>query len=69
MLGKIEVKIAVEGMMCSHCEQSVERACQSVGAKGKASREDKCVLVSYNPSKVSREAIVAAICEAGFDAK
>ena len=69
MFGKIEEKIPVEGMMCAHCEMSVEKACASVGAKGKASKDDKCVVVSYNPQKVSREAIVAAINEAGFEAK
>ena len=69
MFGKIEETICVNGMMCHHCEQTVEKACAEAGAKGKADKDAKTVTVSYNPKKVSREAIVAAICEAGFEAK
>lgn len=59
----------VEGMACSHCENSVKK---SVGALNGVSHVDvdltgKTVTVEYDPNKMQLEVIKAAIDEIGFE--
>ena len=60
---------SVEGMSCSHCENAVK---QSVGALNgvhavDVSLKDKTVIVEYDTSQVSPEAIKQEIEDQGYD--
>ena len=61
------VVLKVEGMSCGHCVSSVETAVSSVGASGKVNLAEKKVTVEYDESKVSLDAIKAAIEDQGYD--
>ena len=63
-----KVVISVDGMMCKMCKAHVEKACMAVEGceSAEASLEDKNVTVVGN---VSKEALVEAIKEAGYEAK
>lgn len=61
------VVLKVEGMSCGHCVNSVETAVSSLGASGKVSLAEKKVTVEYDESKVSLDAIKAAIEDQGYD--
>ena len=65
---KMSLTISVDGMMCKMCKAHVEKAC--LGVEGctaaVASVEDKNVVVEGTAAK---EALVAAIKEAGYEAK
>ena len=58
--------ITVTDMMCTHCEQSVEKSLAALGVKAKADREKKQVSVSYDGKKVTVDEMKAAIADAGF---
>ncbi|MDO3411301.1 copper ion binding protein [Saccharibacillus sp. CPCC 101409] len=57
----------VEGMSCNHCVKAVEGAVQEAGAAGKVDLGAKTVDISYDESKVSLDAIKAAIEDQGYD--
>ncbi|MHA6480480.1 copper ion binding protein [Paenibacillus sp. strain BS8-2] len=61
------VVLKVEGMSCGHCVNSVEKAVSGLGATGQVSLGDKSVTVQYDDSKVSLDAIKAAIEDQGYD--
>ena len=69
MMGKIApLRIVVDGMTCSHCEQKIERA---VGAlegvtRVTASAPLSEVMVYFDPSLVGQEAIFAAVRNEGY---
>ena len=60
--------ITVEGMMCKMCKAHVEKACMGVEgtASAEANLEEKNVVVE---GSANRDALVAAIKEAGYEAK
>lgn len=64
---KIEIKI--EGMTCSGCVSSVQKALQAVaGVEAiSVSLEDGLAVVAFDESACDAEAIIEAIEEAGFD--
>ncbi|GKU76133.1 copper ion binding protein [Paenibacillus sp. L3-i20] len=57
----------VEGMSCGHCVNSVEKALGEIGVSGKVDLAGKKVSVDYEESKVTIEAIKAAIEDQGYD--
>lgn len=65
-----KIIINVEGMMCKHCKAHVEEACMKVlgVVSVEASLESKIATVVCN-DEVTRESLVAAITNAGYDAK
>lgn len=61
------VTLKVEGMSCGHCVNAVEGAVKKLGAHGKVDLPSKTVAVEYDESKISLDAIKAAIEEQGYD--
>ncbi|EFM12386.1 copper ion binding protein [Paenibacillus curdlanolyticus YK9] len=61
------VTLKVEGMSCGHCVNSVEGAVREVGAEGKVNLSAGEVTVAFDESKVTLQAIKAAIEEQGYD--
>ncbi|MBH5320181.1 heavy-metal-associated domain-containing protein [Paenibacillus sp. GSMTC-2017] len=61
------VELNVEGMSCGHCVNSVEKALGEIGVSGKVDLANKKVAVEYDESKVTVDAIKAAIEDQGYD--
>ncbi|MNZ44885.1 Copper chaperone CopZ [compost metagenome] len=59
--------LKVEGMTCGHCVSAVEKAVANAGASGKVDLAAKKVTVDYDESKVSLDAVKAAIEDQGYD--
>ncbi|WP_139991117.1 copper ion binding protein [Paenibacillus paridis] len=59
--------LKVEGMTCGHCVSAVEKAVGNAGAVGKVDLAAKKVEVEYDESKVSLDAVKAAIEDQGYD--
>ncbi|RCW48944.1 copper ion binding protein [Paenibacillus prosopidis] len=59
--------LKVEGMTCGHCVSAVEKAVGSAGASGKVDLASKKVTVQYDETKVTLEAVKAAIEDQGYD--
>lgn len=59
--------LKVEGMSCGHCVNAIEKALDQVGASGKVDLAGKKVAVDYDESKVTLDAIKAAIEDQGYD--
>lgn len=59
--------LKVEGMTCGHCVSAVEKAVGNVGASGTVDLASKKVSVEYDESKVTLEAVKAAIEDQGYD--
>ncbi|WP_029192712.1 cation transporter [Paenibacillus harenae] len=59
--------LKVEGMTCGHCVSSVEKAVKNAGASGKVDLASKKVTVDYDETKVSLDAVKAAIEDQGYD--
>jgi len=68
----MEVKtLNVEGMSCSHCENSVKKAVgalEGVGSVGVDLKSGK-VTVEFDPAKVNVDKIKEAIEDQGYDVK
>lgn len=67
----INMKIKVEGMMCSHCENRINKVLSQLdGVKSvKADHLAKCVDISFDESKISLEKIKQAIKDEGYEAE
>lgn len=63
-----EESLKVEGMSCNHCKMAVEKALQGLdGVSGAAvDLTAKNVKVSFDPGKVDKGKIKAAIEDAGY---
>ncbi|RIX50727.1 copper chaperone [Paenibacillus nanensis] len=59
--------LKVEGMSCGHCVSAVEKALDQAGARGKVDLASKKVEIEYDESKVTLEALKAAIEDQGYD--
>lgn len=59
--------LKVEGMTCGHCVSTVEKAVGNAGAVGKVDLAGKKVSVEFDESKVTLEAVKAAIEDQGYD--
>lgn len=62
--------IKVEGMRCEHCEARVEQALAKISgvAAVKASHEQNCVEVDFDPAQVSATDIADTIEDCGYAA-
>ena len=60
--------ISVEGMTCGHCKMTVENSAAALDgvAAAKVNLKKKNVTVKFDESKVTLEAVKAAIAEAGY---
>lgn len=70
-MSKIDKTLQVEGMTCSHCENSIKK---SVGELNGVSSVDvnlkeKTVAVSYEDESVTLEVIKETIEDQGYDVK
>lgn len=66
----METKVLkIEGMSCAHCQKAVAEALQSLEGVSnvEVSLERGEAKLSYDPAKVSDQAIKAAIEEAGYE--
>ncbi|CAN7747031.1 copper ion binding protein [Paenibacillus sp. LjRoot153] len=61
------VTLKVAGMSCNHCVNSVEGALKTIGATGKVDLANGTVIVEFDESKLTIEAIKDAIEEQGYD--
>ncbi len=59
----------VEGMSCSHCENSVKKAVGALNGVDKVSVDlaNKKVTVEFDPEKVTGKTIMDAIEDQGYD--
>ena len=67
-----EVKILnVEGMSCSHCENSIKKAVGSLNGVGNVivDLRSKKVTIEFDPEKVSVDIIKDTIEDQGYDIK
>ena len=72
LFGKTEtVVLKVEGMHCMHCVGKVEATLKALKGvkKVKAELETGKVSVDFVPGKVNTEAMISAVCGAGFSAE
>jgi copper chaperone len=62
--------INVDGMSCGGCVKNVTGALQAVAgvAQVEVSLEEKRASIEFDPSQTTRDALMAAIEDAGFDA-
>lgn len=62
--------VKVGGMSCGGCVKSVTGVLEALPGVGKAevSLETGEARVDYDPARVSREALLGAVADAGFDA-
>lgn len=60
------MELKVNGMMCTHCKASVEKACMAVPGTETAEADLKAKTVTVTGAP-DRQAIVEAITKAGFD--
>lgn len=63
--------IKVSGMTCGGCTSSVTRVLSALPGveKAEATLDPGQAVVSFDPARVSREALCAAIDDAGFEAE
>ncbi|WP_175059866.1 MULTISPECIES: heavy-metal-associated domain-containing protein [Thermococcus] len=59
--------LKIPNMSCKHCVMRINKAIESVGAKGEVSLEKKTAVVEFDPEKVSLEDIVMAIERYGYE--
>jgi len=62
----VSQEIAVEGMSCGHCEETVEKSLRSVGSVTSATADHEAGTVTVE-GDATRESLVAAIHEAGYE--
>lgn len=64
-----ELTLNVEGMSCGHCKAAVEKAVSALNGVSSVQVElaAKKVDITYNPDKVSIEAIKQSITDQGYD--
>lgn len=68
-MSKENVCLTVNGMSCSHCENSVKKAVGALDGVDTVSVDlaGKKVCVEYDPAKVSVDSIAAAIEDQGYE--
>jgi len=62
-----QVTLKVNGMSCGHCAASIEKALKAVGAAGEVDLQNGTVAVRFDESKVTLDAVKAAIEDQGYD--
>ena len=65
------VKLRVEGMSCSHCENAVKKAVGALQGVNsvEVSLSEKTVAVEFDAAKVSLDEIKEAIDDQGYEVK
>ena len=63
------ISLTVDGMSCSHCENSIKKAVGALDGVDsvKVDLKSKKVSVEYDPGKVSPDIIVETIEDQGYD--
>ncbi|HOL17025.1 MAG TPA: copper ion binding protein [Bacillota bacterium] len=63
-----KITFKVEGMSCNHCKQSIERAVRALPGVTSATVDlaQNEVDISFDPQKVKKEELQAAITGAGY---
>jgi copper chaperone len=63
------VELKIDGMTCSGCVNSIQNALyrQDGVNKAVANVDSRLVTVEFDPAVISREGLVRAIADAGFD--
>lgn len=64
-----EMKLEVTGMSCGHCVAAVRSALAGVDGVEVRSVEIGAGAVSYDPERVSPDAIVEAVRDEGYEAR
>jgi len=61
----------VEGMSCSHCKASVEKALKTLDGVNEAnvSLEAKTVSIDFDPGVVNEDSLKRTIADAGYEVK
>ncbi|MDO5561024.1 MAG: heavy metal-associated domain-containing protein [Oscillospiraceae bacterium] len=60
-------EIKIDGMMCAHCKEHVEKALEMIdGVSARADIEKKCAIVE-SQSTISNETLIKAVKDAGYD--
>jgi copper chaperone CopZ len=62
-----EMVLSVPGMSCGHCEAAVKREVEAVDGVDSIDVDLAAKLVTVRGTELDRDAIVAAIDEAGYD--
>lgn len=62
-----QVTLQVSGMSCQHCVSAIEKALRDIGAAGRVNLQDGSVTVEYDESKITLDAVKAAIEDQGYD--
>lgn len=63
----VKAILKITNMSCKHCVMRINKAIQSVGAKGEVSLEKKTAVVEFDPEKVSLDDVVNAIKRYGYE--
>jgi len=63
----VKAILKILNMSCKHCVMRINKAIQSVGAKGEISLEKKTAVVEFDPEKVSLDDVVNAIKRYGYE--
>ena len=63
----VKAVLKIPNMSCKHCVMKINKAIQSVGAKGEVSLEKKTAVVEFDPEKVSLDDVVNAIKRYGYE--
>ncbi len=69
-MAKTQTTLKVNGMSCEHCAGTVTKALKGLKGVKKASVDLKEGLaeVTYNPDKISVDALTKAVIDAGYEA-
>jgi len=63
-----KITLKVTGMSCGHCEKAVIMALEDIGVtEVTASAQEQKVEVTFDPAKLTAEAIKKEILETGYD--
>ncbi|MBM9576317.1 heavy-metal-associated domain-containing protein [Leptospira sp. 201903070] len=62
-----EIKLAVEGMTCNHCQHTIESALKDIGFSSKASFVNKEVVYQGEGTEDELTKVRAAILEEGYN--
>ena len=66
-MGDVSLTLSVPGMTCGHCEAAVTKEVSSVPGVTAVAVDLDAKLVTVTGAGLDRDAIVAAIDDAGFD--
>ena len=64
-----QVQLKVEGMTCGGCVKSIQNALSARDgvADTQADLDSKTVTIEFDPARIQKDGLIAAIEDAGFD--